>query len=344
MTTDILSSSRDLSLPILWTLLLSLSACVETIVVEAEMGGAESNNNGGEMQIDNTSMLVNSALLIRVIPEDTSLGAELFCVGVPVTQRAIITSASCFRGGLRYAEILSGLTVSFSDDRNRLAIVEKAYKHPAFNPDIPADLGSNLVVAHVDRDLNTQTVLPYVGEVNDSLTPLLRVGYLADMELNFQRTVAFGLNPTLEDSIIVFEDGEGSLPLCNVTGAPVLAIVNNQPSLIGVSSWGNESCTEGGSASSLSQQTTIDFLNDALNQTYTVPAGQSASAKGDLSCSQAFKCFNYSGCLAFLGAEASMQYDNLYLCTSAAGCAADDFGCFMESCPEEYSACLGQSQ
>lgn len=316
----------------------SLMACVEPITVGEMEAGTEENNEQGGSPTDNTNQLVESVTLLRVLPVDSSLDAEIFCVAVPVTPRALITSASCFRGGIKYGEILSGSEVNFYQSGPRIAVVKSVYSHPAYNPNIPTNIGADLAVVHVDRDVNTPLLTPFGGDLDSSISPLVRVGYLPNEELLFRKQVSFGLDYTQDMALLSFiGTGEAASP-CRITGAPVLASVDGKASLIAISSYGDVSCTEGGSASLLKQSAT--FLNEALSEMITLPEGVNAQVQGNLSCSQAFKCFDVSACLAFMGEEASMQYNQLFQCAQAASC--ENFSCYEMNCPEQFQACIAQ--
>ena len=312
------------------------ASCVQPISIEeTESNGGESI---GEPEVDMTALLTESVTLLRVLPVDTSTNAEIFCVAVPVTQRVLITSASCFSTGIRYGEVLSGPEVDFSQSGPRLAIIEKVYSHPMYVPNIPANGGFDLAVVHVDRDVNMTPLTPYGGDLDPSITPLLRVGYLPNEALLFRKQVAFAANFTQSMSVLSFNMSAGQATPCQVTGSPVLSTISGKPTLIAVSSFGDVSCTDGGSASLFKQS--IDFLNPAIGGTLALPEGVNAQVQGDLSCSQAFKCNDVSACLAFVGEEARIQYSALFQCTQNTGC--DNFACYMTDCPEEYSACFNQ--
>ena len=312
------------------------ASCVQPISIEeAEPNGGDSI---GEPEADMTALLTESVTLLRVLPVDTSTDAEIFCVAVPVTQRVLITSASCFNRGIRYGEVLSGPEVNFSQSGPRLAIIEKVYSHPMYVPNVPANNGLDLAVVHIDRDINMTLLTPYGGNLDPSLTPLLRVGYLPNEALLFRKQVAFATNFAQSMSVLSFDTSGGLEPSCHVTGSPVLSTISGQPTLIAVSSFGDVSCTDGGSASLL--QRSAEFLNAAIAGTLTLPEGVNAQVQGDLSCAQAFKCNDVSACLAFVGEVARIQYTALFQCTQATGC--DNFACYMTDCPEEYSACFNQ--
>ena len=318
--------------------LFSLSACVDPITVEETETTAGTEPIGGEPSGDTTTILTDRVALLRVLPVDTSTDAEIFCTVVPVSDRVMITSASCFRAGIRYGEILNGREINFSLGEQRLAIVQRVYSHPEYLSTVPVNTGVDLAVIHVDRPLNMIPLTPFADPLTPSIQPLIRVGYLPNDDLTFRKEVSFGSSYAQEMSLLLFDEGNTSSPSCRVNGAPVLSTVNGQSSLIAISSFGDVSCTSGGSASLIQQS--ADFLNAAFREMITLPEGVNAQVQANLSCAQAFKCFNVSACINHLGEEAGQQYTAFFQCTQDKGC--DNFSCYETECPDEFRACIGQ--
>ncbi len=319
------------------TLLLG-TACVEPISVDPEMNGGEGLAGTESMDGELTETLVSSVLMLRVLPFDTSLGAEVFCTGVAIQPKLIITSASCFRAGVRYAEVLSGSEINFFNNNPRLAVVTEVYKHPAFSPSLPVNNGADLAIVHVDQQLLIPLVEPFVGDLSSTSANLLRVGYLPNEDISFRRQVSFGLNPNIEQDLVSFStDPSDNEPVCLVSGAPVLALIDNKPQLIAVSSRGDDSCTNGGNASLL--RSSVNFINQASRKEIELPEGEQAQVQGGLNCAQAFKCYNVPSCLLYLTPEAQEQINALFTCAQEQGCQSTD--CYETSCPELFNECIG---
>ena len=317
-------------------ILLLIYSCVDPIPPDPVVTAGEMT--GGEEVEDRTQEMLDSTFMIRILPVDSSLGAEIFCTGVALRPQLVITSASCFRAGVKYAEIMSGSAIDFQNNNDRLATVTKVYKHPAYSPEIPQNIGADLAIVHVDRQLIVPILKPFIGELNEVESTLYRVGYLADEEINFTKQVSFATGPTVNDALLSFSGGEGALEQpCLVSGGPVLAIVNQEPHLIAVSSWGDASCTEGGSASLLSKS--VNFINNASSEMIELMDGEQAQVQGGLTCSQAFKCYQVPSCLLFLTEEAGMIFEQLYNCARDLGCTSED--CYQDSCPDLFNQCIG---
>ena len=317
-----------------------LSACVEKISVDSTdiNGMAGSMVNGGSVyEEDQTELLTNSTFMIRVLPADTSLGAEIFCTGVALQPKIAITSASCFRAGVRYAEILGGPDISFFNNNPRLGVVTEVYSHRAYEFGAPVNNGADLAIVHVDQQLVVPIVQPYVGDFSDIQTNLYRIGYSPNEDLEFRRQVSFGLNPAVAEDVLLFSQMPSDNEPCLIQGGPVLALIDNQPSLIAVSSRGNESCTVGGNASLLTNS--ISFLNDAAMKVYQLKDGQQAQVQGGLNCSEAFKCYELAACLTYLTQTAQEELTALFSCAQEGGCNQQD--CYQSTCPELFDACIG---
>ena len=320
---------------------LSLS-CVDPITVEPEMGGEMSEPDTDNFE--QTETLTNSVLILRILPVDTSLGAEIFCSGVALQPKLIITSASCFRAGVRYAEVLSGAEVSFSNNEPRMAVVTEVYKHPAYSLGLQTNNGADIAIVHVDRQLLVPLVEPFIGELSSNSANLLRVGYRPNEEsgiegqISFRRQVSFGLNPMLQGDVLNFNNGsDNNEPVCLVSGAPILSIIDNKPHLMAVSSRGDDSCTMGGDASML--KSSVNFINQASRKDIQLPEGEQAQVQGGLNCSAAFKCYSVPSCLLYLTPAAQDQINALFICAQEQGCNSPD--CYQMVCPEQYNECVG---
>lgn len=315
--------------------MISLS-CVDPITVEPMIAGEQivDNNDSSEQ----TEIMTNSILILRVLPVDTSLGAEIFCSAVALQPQLIITSASCFRAGVRYAEVLNGPEVDFFNNNPRLAVVTEVYKHPAYNSGLPVNNGADLAIVHVDQQLIAPLVEPFVGDLGSNTNTLLRVGYLPNEDISFRRQVSFGLNPMIQDDVLSFSnDASANEPVCLVPGAPILSVIDNKPHLIAVSSRGDDSCTMGGNASLL--KSSINFINQASRKAIELPEGEQAQVQGGLSCAQAFKCYNVPSCLLYLTPAAQEELTALFTCAQQQGCQG--FDCYEMTCPELYNECIG---
>ena len=323
----------------LWLLCLLSVSCVDPVVIN----GTEDTTSGGDQgpSEEATSRLVEHALLIRVIPVDSSgdRGAEVFCAAVALQSNLLITTASCFQGGVRYAEVKRGPSVSFRDIEPRLGIVTQVYTHPVFTPGIPTNSGYDVAVVKISSSPEVAATIPIVelfeGDPS-SLDQLLRVGYQRGENDLFQRVVSFGFGAQTIDAVLSFSVMTTSeAEPCLTSGGPVLALLDGNPQIIAISSRGDESCTQGGSASIVNASR--DFIQDAYRGTLEV-SEQNPDVVRDLSCAQYFLCYHFRECRDALTASAQQLIDNLLACALDQGC--NEFSCYPDVCPTEYDLCV----
>ena len=99
-------------------------SCIDPVIVDTNSEQIEGGNNSTQMYSNDelVALLAERALLIRVIPVDTSNEAEVFCVGVALQPGLIVTVASCFEEGVRYAEVKRGASITFDNSEPRVGI------------------------------------------------------------------------------------------------------------------------------------------------------------------------------------------------------------------------------
>ena len=134
------------------SVMIALASCVTPVTVDStDINGGVDVSGGSNIgsEEDMTEALINSVFVIRVLPVDTSLGAEIFCTGVQVQPTLVMTSASCFRAGVRYAEVLDGSKVDFRNNPPRLGIVTEVYRHRAYEPGFPTNAALSYQLAPV---------------------------------------------------------------------------------------------------------------------------------------------------------------------------------------------------
>ena len=315
-------------------------SCINPVVIDNVQGEEVTGgvDTPGRSPDDINMLLAEAALLIRVIPVDDSRGAEVFCVAVALQPSLLITSASCFQGGVRYAEVKRGAQISFQDNEARVGVVTQVYKHPGFIPGIPVNNGYDFAVVKITPPSNfdspPQVVTLYERDPM-TLDTLLRVGYKRGEDNVFQRRVSFGSGTQAMGEVLTFSASAGGDAPCPVSGSPVMAYVNGAPHVVALSAHGDETCTQGGSAGIVNASRA--FISDAYEGQIDT-SGQNYEVTGDLSCAQFFLCYQVPDCQMKLTMPAQMLMNDLFACINETMC--NEFSCYPTACPDEYDLCV----
>ena len=322
---------------------LAYVSCIDPVIVDNNSGQIEGGSDSTPMYSDDelVALLAEHALLIRVIPVDTSNEAEVFCVGVALQPGLVITVASCFENGVRYAEVKRGASITFDNSEPRVGIVTHVYKHPGFISGIPINNGYDIAAIKITTPSNFDSAPPIASLFDGDLSTmnnLLRVGYQRGLDNVFQRRVSFGTGAQVMSEVLRFPTSPNSVEEpCLTSGGLVLSLSEDEPQVIAVSSHGNDSCTQGGSASVLGASR--DFIQQAYTGMLDM-SGQNHTVTGELSCAQFFLCYQVVECQSSLTIPAKMLIDELFACVNDAEMTCTDFSCYPDKCPDEYNNCV----
>ena len=315
-------------------------ACVDPLVVNMSENVDAGMTELGPSTDEKNRILTESILLVRILPINPMVG-EVFCSAVAIQNNLLLTSATCLKEGVRYAEVKRGSDVFFRDNEPRVGLAFKYYRHKQYAPTSFNVDSHDLGVIRLKSAIPDASIVTlFEGDVS-TLDSMLRIGYQRDDGDQFRRMVSFGLNQENTDEIISFNGSSGLTETpCTVTAGLVLTYKDNQAQVVAISTRGNDSCTQGGSGPIVNTPDNRTFLQDAFEDTHVDPSNEPNTIRGGLNCAQALNCY-YDSCLAeYTTEEAQQQMNDLFLCAQAAQC--QETLCYYDTCPEEFNACTSQ--
>lgn len=329
-----------------------LSGCVTPIALSSSDAGLEDPiaGGGGGVGEDDPTRLIETGLVVRLlVNRDPSAGNDIevaYCNALALDRQYLLTTASCVKGEVRYAEVKSGgeSQVTFTDGAPRLGIVSGVYVHPNHNPDVPINTGNDLAILKLSNVSEESVISPirFLNEpIESHLTPpLLRIGYQSEgLDFTLARQIALGTEASIESDVLTFADSTSIGPACEVSGGLVLKLINNEPHVLALISHGEDACVSGGSGSILGSESSRMFIDGvrALSPVYPM-----RPVRGELLCKDHFDCYGSETCLsAYVVSQHRVITDALIDCANENQCE-DNPQCLSDHCDEQYQACLNE--
>ncbi|MCC6933532.1 MAG: trypsin-like serine protease [Deltaproteobacteria bacterium] len=178
--------------------------------------------------------------IVKLNLYDANGGDIGICTGTAITQRAIITAAHCFLGGVQGVIVDTG--------EKSIQAIDVAI-HPDFGPDsTESSLLHDVAILYVNEDLNVSVYPILVSEEADKNADAIVTGYGIDEDGDYGKLQAGNatIEGVSEDHIWFEYDGNGANTCQGDSGGPLLVVKGTGWVIAGITSSGNVAgCREG---------------------------------------------------------------------------------------------------
>jgi hypothetical protein len=305
------------------------TACLEIQAEDdQEMMTINTLEMGPPPLIEVNDQVLNSSLLMRILPAQLIGEAQIFCEAVAITSTLLLSTAYCFRQGASFAEVFTGEQIDITNPSQPSIPVKAYYLNEMFQDSMPMTFQSNIALIELVGNTNSSILRPLANIEDANLESFVRVGYENIDSRNFRRFVQVMLPIGIQINEIIF--GNPNADLCPMGGGATVAKYNDDIMLVALNHRSNMvPCASSGSA--LRVDLHQEWIESSVTQLSTNIIGN------NLQCAQALLCYTPS-CNQALKESHRSLYDRLFLCANESQCTSVD--CYPTVCPQEYQDCV----